>query len=125
MKDFVDVDFDDDYRIDMAPVMMRQRYKLQLLLTTNKMLEELSRSKVVWTGKDKKARKDFLKDYFKGVRVINKKNPVYIEMPTLKEVGNGRYKQVADKKANDIVKSQIDENNVNIEYPDIPTLPPS
>ena len=125
MKDFNDLVFDDDYRDNLAPVMTRQRYKMQLLKTTNAELEELAKSKVLW-GKDyKKSHKDFMKDYRKGIKVINKKNPVYIEMPTLKEVGKGKgqYKTVADKKANANIKQSINEDEIHVDYTDVPQLP--
>lgn len=127
MKDFRDLVFDDDYSGDMTPIMTRQRYKMQLLKTTNAELEELARSKVLWGKNYKKWHKDLIKDYGKGVKVINKKNPVYIEMPTLKQVGKGTgyYKKVADKKANDNIKNSINEDEVHIDYNDVPQLPSS
>ena len=45
----------------------------------------------------RKCEKTILQDFKKGLRIINKKIPVYIEMPQLKSVGNGMYREVDSK----------------------------
>lgn len=40
--------------------------------------------------------KDLMKDVKKGLKVINKKNKMYVEMPELVSVGNGQVKKVYD-----------------------------
>ena len=47
-------------------------------------------------GYERKKTRDIMKDVKKGIKIINKKVPLYIEMPTLKEVGNGQIKKVYD-----------------------------
>ena len=42
----------------------------------------------------KKCEKTILRDFIAGLKIINKKIPVYIEMPELKSVGNGMYREV-------------------------------
>ena len=81
----VDFDYDNDYVQAMVPIMIRQKHKTQLLLTTNFQLENLSKDTELYGRKYKKVQKDILKDYFAGVKMINKKNPVFIEMPSLVE----------------------------------------
>ena len=47
-------------------------------------------------GYERKKTRDIMRDVKKGIKIINKKVPLYIEMPTLKEVGNGQVKRVYD-----------------------------
>jgi len=83
----------------MVPIMIRQKHKTQLLLTTNFQLENLSKDMELYGRKYKKIQKDLLKDYFAGVKMINKKNPVFIEMPSLVEDKKEKsIKKVYDKK---------------------------
>lgn len=98
---------DNDYQQEMTPVMVRQRHKTQLISTTNHELELLSRDKLLYGRKYKKAVKDILKDYFLGVKKINQKNPVFIEMPQLKAVANGQIKKEYDKQLNTDVEDEI------------------
>ena len=95
---FNDLNFDNDYKEDMAPTMIRQRYKLQLIATTNNELDAFSKYRALWGKKYNKAVRDVFNDYFKGVRKINKKNPIYAEMPKLVPVGKdtGQIKEVYD-----------------------------
>ena len=99
----------------MAPMMIRQRHKTQLILTTNFQLEALSKDKVLYGRKFKKARRDLLKDYFLGVKKINKKNPVFIEMPKLQEVANGQVKKVYD----DTLENKPETEEILIAHSDI------
>lgn len=94
----IDFDYDNDYTESMSPIMMRQRHKTQLLLTTNFQLENLSKDMALYGKKYRKVQKDLFKDYFLGVKMINEKNPVFIEMPTLKE-DNGKIIKFYGKKA--------------------------
>lgn len=95
----VDFDYDADYAQAMVPIMIRQKHKTQLLLTTNFQLENLSKDMELYGRKCKKIQKDLLKDYFAGVKMINKKNPVFIEMPSLVEDKKEKpIKKVYDKK---------------------------
>lgn len=53
----------------------------------------------------------------KSVKEIFKKNPINIEMPTLKKVGNGQIKKVpAGKKAKDIDEIEIHNSQPEIEF---------
>ena len=93
----INFDYDKDYEQEMTPVMIRQKHKTQLIMTTNYQLEQLSRDKLLYGRKYKKATNDILRDYFLGVKKINKKNPVFIEMPQLKAVANGQIKKEYEK----------------------------
>lgn len=118
-----DLNFDEDYKEQMAPVMVRQRHKSQLISSTNKELDMFSRYKALWGKKYNRAIKDVLKDYFKGVRVINKKNPIFAEMPKLVPVGNGLVKQVYDNQSVDEV-TDVDVNlPLNADEPNSIDLP--
>ncbi len=109
---------------DMAPAMIRQRHKLTLINTTNSALNAFSRFKALWGNYYKKATRDIFRDYFKGVKAINKKNPIYLEMPKLVAVGkdNGQIKKQYDgQKLEDAeieIHSQLD--SVNSEKIDLP-----
>ena len=82
-----------------------------------------SRYKALWGKKYNRAIKDVLKDYFKGVRVINKKNPIFAEMPKLVPVGNGLVKQVYDNQSVDEV-TDVDVNlPLNADEPNSIDLP--
>lgn len=111
----IDFEYDNDYKQEMAPMMIRQRHKTQLILTTNFQLEALSKDKVLYGRKFKKARRDLLKDYFLGVKKINKKNPVFIEMPKLQEVANGQVKKVYD----DTLENKPETEEILISHSDI------
>lgn len=110
----MDFDFDSDYKQEMTPVMIRQKHKTQLILSTNYELEQLSRDKQLYGRKYKKATKDILKDYFLGVKKINKKNPVFIEMPQLTAVANGQVKQKYEKE----YKAEEKEDEILVTMPD-------
>ncbi len=45
-------------------------------------------------------RKIFLRNFRRGIRIIENKNPLYIEMPKLESVGNGYIKKVSDNSDN-------------------------
>lgn len=113
---FNELNFDDDYKENMAPTMIRQRHKMQLIETTNAMLDAFSKYRSLWGKKYKKAVNDVFKDYFKGVKVINKKNPIFLEMPKLVAVGKdtGQIKKVYEgqnpEEVDVEVHSQLDNN---------------
>lgn len=54
----------------------------------------------------RKCAKTILRDFNKGLRIINKKIPVYIEMPQLRSVGNGMYREI-DSKTKEPVSDEI------------------
>lgn len=54
----------------------------------------------------RKCTKTILRDFNKGLKIINKKIPVYIEMPQLKSVGNGMYREI-DSKTKEPVSDEI------------------
>ena len=54
----------------------------------------------------KKCEKTILRDFNAGLKIINKKIPVYIEMPELKSVGDGMYREV-DSKTKEPVSEEI------------------
>lgn len=54
----------------------------------------------------RKCEKTILRDFRKGLQIINKKIPVYIEMPQLRSVGNGMYREI-DSKTKEPVSDEI------------------
>lgn len=60
-----------------------------------------------------KASKSIRKDFKKGLKVINKKAEVYIELPKIESVGNGMYKETMEtEKVNDT--KEIVVSNLNM-----------
>lgn len=54
----------------------------------------------------KKCEKTILRDFRKGISIINKKIPVYIELPKLESCGNGMYKEI-DSRTKEPINNEI------------------
>lgn len=111
----INFDIDDAFSLDNTPTMERIRHKRKLIMDTNDIFVQLSKVQTIYPkGYYKRLQKEIKKDVFKGLKVINVKNPVFIEMPTLKKVGNGQIKAV--KK--DVKKDDLSEDdNIMVNLP--------
>lgn len=81
--------------------MLKFKYKLGLMRDGSKVFEDIAKNMAVYKscgyrGKKyvSKTLKSFYKDYCKGLKELDKKVPVYIELPKLEEQSNGQYKEV-------------------------------
>lgn len=92
MRDkIINFDIDSNFSLDDTPTMERIRHKRKLIKDTNDIFAELSKFKTIYPRwYFRRMQNEIKKDVYKGIKVINKKNPVFIEMPTLKKVGNGQ-----------------------------------
>ena len=89
--------FDEDINLEDIPVMERLKHKVKLHKTVSPLWKEISAEKEAYPrGYQKFITKTLMKDVKKGIKIINKKNPIFIEMPTLTSVGNGAIKRVPD-----------------------------
>ena len=95
--------------------MKRLSVKAKLIKDCANIFKAIEKDKEAFTGKAKrfaaKAKATIYKDYLKGVKIINKKIPVYIEMPKLKKEGNGTYSKEIPKSSDEpkeIIYEQVD-----------------
>ena len=78
--------------------MERLQNKGKLLEDCSYLFSQLSRFNATYPrGFYKKACKTIQRDFNKGIKIINKRIPVYVELPALKEYDNGMYQQVNPK----------------------------
>lgn len=79
----------------VSQTMTRLSHKIQLLYDTTDMWKTIAQNRACYPKKYYRAYvKSILKDTKKGLREIDKKNGVYVEMPKLESVGNGQVKKV-------------------------------
>lgn len=98
-EQIINYEVDKDFTLDGTPTMERIRHKKKLLQDTNGIFSDLSKYKTVYPkGYYNRILREIKKDVYKGFKVINKKNPVFIEMPKLESVGNGMVKEKYDGK---------------------------
>ena len=99
----INYDIDSNFCLDGTPTMERLRHKSKLIKDTNEIFSDLSKLQLIYPkGYYKKVMKEIKKDVYKGFKVINEKNPVFIEMPKLNSVGNGMIsKTVSDNISED------------------------
>lgn len=110
----INYDIDSDFTLDNTPTMERIRHKRKLILDTNSIFIELSKNQNIYPkGYYKKLQNEIKKDVMKGIKVINKKNPVFIEMPTLEQVGNG---QIRERYSN---ADPPDDENITVNLPTV------
>lgn len=80
---------------DETPSMERIKHFTKLVKDADKLWESMSMKKKVYpffyVGFLKKKLKSYVK---KGVKVLEKKIPIYVELPKYKKVGNGQVKKV-------------------------------
>lgn len=106
--------FEDEY--DNTPTMERLRHKKRLIKDINEELELLSKDKMLYGRHYKWFLRSVLNDGKLGFKNINKKNPVFIEMATLKSVGNGLTKKVSSFKedSDDEILVNLPNSNVRL-----------
>lgn len=91
----INFDIDNAFSLDNTPTMERIRHKRKLIMDTNDIFAQLSKVQTIYPkGYYRRLQREIKRDVFKGLKVINRKNPVFIEMPRLKQVGNGQIKAV-------------------------------
>lgn len=109
MNEFENLDIDD------VPLMERLKHKIKLHDAVRQVWKTLSAEKQTYPKSyARMMQRTFLKDVKKGLKIINKKNKVYIEMPNLEEVGNGMIKRVYEN-----IDEEEHENPIEVNLPDI------
>ena len=84
--------FDELSEIDNVPLMERLKHKAKLIKSMDELWLSISANKRAYPkGFERTSVKSLMKDFKKGLKVIDKKNPVFIEMPTLKKAGTNGY----------------------------------
>lgn len=102
---------------DDVPCMQRLRHKKRLIYDLNCILTNLASKETLYKRYYKKFLKSILKDGLEGFKKINKKNPVFIEMPSLKPTKiDGYVKEVYDN------AETTDDENILINIPDNPLI---
>lgn len=104
--------FDDLNMFDCPDVAIRLRYKIALFDAVEKEFRRTAENQKTYPkGYLKTKTKSIMKDVKSGLKIINKKNPLYLEMPKLEPVANGQVKQVF---SDDINNNKDDEILVNL-----------
>lgn len=107
-------DFED---LDVGMVAERLKHEMSLFHVAEKMFAETSEKRMTYPKRFEGLKtRTIMKEVRQGLKIIKKKNPLYIEMPSLKEVGNGQVKKEYDD--NFINKPVDDEVMVNIPIAD-------
>ncbi|MBE5741210.1 MAG: hypothetical protein E7351_01590 [Clostridiales bacterium] len=84
--------FEELSEIDNVPLMERLKHKAKLIKSLDELWLSISANKRAYPkGFERTSVKSLMKDFKKGLKVIDKKNPVFIEMPTLKKAGTDGY----------------------------------
>ena len=92
---------------DNAPSMERLIHKGQLINNCIGVYKTLAQYvAVIPKSFRKKAERSVTRDFMKGLRVINKNNPVFVSMPKLERVGNGMVKEV-DAKTKEPINNEV------------------
>jgi hypothetical protein len=95
----------------ISQTMERLKHKIQLLYDTTDMWKTIAQNRACYPKAYYKAYvKSILKDTKQGLKEINKKNKVYLEMPTLKSVGNGQIQKVHDTEEVNMGDEEIEVN---------------
>jgi len=96
----------------VTQTMERLSHKIQLLYDTTNMWKTIAQNRACYPKAYYKAYvKSILKDTKKGLKQIDKKNGVYVEMPTLKPIVDGQVQKVYDT---DEVSMEDDLIDVNL-----------
>ena len=113
--------FEEFDEIDNVPLMERLKHKAKLINSLDKLWLSISANRKAYpSGFEKAVVKSLMKDFKKGLKVIDKKNPVFIEMPSLKQVGK---KAGYTKKVYDNPELNSGDENIDVRLPNIPDLP--
>lgn len=90
MENFNDLDI-----FDCPEVAIRLKYKIALFDAVESEFRRTSENQKTYPrGYLKTKIRSLIKDIKSGLKIINKKNPLYLEMPKLEPVANGQVKQV-------------------------------
>ena len=108
--------FEELNELDNVPLMERLKHKAKLIKSLDELWLSISANKRAYPkGFEKVSVKSLMKDFKKGLRVIDKKNPVFIEMPSLQKAGiDGYVKKVYD------TKTSLTDENIEVRLPNIP-----
>lgn len=75
--------------------MLRLKLKAKLIKDTSSIFKDLSKNKAVLPKRYLRiSERTLMCDYKVGLKIINQKTPVYIELPKLSEAGNGMYSEI-------------------------------
>lgn len=103
-----------------APLMERLNHKGTLIKALDELWLSISANKRAYPkGIEQIAVKSLKKDFKKGLKVIDKKNPVFIEMPALKKVGKDGYV----KRVHEMQNSNSADENIEVRLPNTPNYP--
>lgn len=84
---------------DETPSMERIKHFSKLIKDADKIWDSMSRNRKIYPLLYFSFLRRKLKKYVKkGVKVLEKKIPIYVEMPKYKKVGNGQVKKEYDKR---------------------------
>ena len=98
--------------LGVGMVAERLKHEMSLFHVAEKMFAETSEKRMTYPKRFEGLKtRTIMKEVRQGLKIIKKKNPLYIEMPSLKEVGNGQVKKEYDDKF--INKPADDEVLVN------------
>lgn len=112
--------FEELSEIDNVPLMERLKHKAKLIKGLDELWLSISANKRAYPkGFEKYAVKSLMKDFKKGIKVIDKKNPVYIEMPTLKKVNTDGYV----KRVYDLPSENSADDDIEVRLPSAPNYP--
>jgi len=105
--------------LDNVPLMERLKHKAKLIRSLDDLWLSISANKRAYPkGFEKTSVKSLMKDFKKGLKVIDKKNPVFIEMPTLKKAGTDGYvKKVYELQNDNSADENIEIRLPNVDYP--------
>jgi len=104
-------EFDDTDNVQLAT---RLKHELKLFRSIEKEWKETSASKKAYPkGYEKFKVRVLMRNVKKGIKMIEKKNPLYLEMPTLRSVGNGQIKKVYSEG----VKSASSDDEIEVTLP--------
>ena len=98
---------------DNIESMKRLQFKGKLIADTLVLFEELaSKKEVVPKRLRKKSERTILQDFVKGLKQINQKCKVYIEMPEIQRCGNGMVREI-DPKTKEPVNNEIQVTSID------------
>ena len=92
----IDMNFINPETFDKTPGMERIKYKKKLIKDVLNVFSEISsKHQSCPKAVARVMKKSVIKDLKKGLKVLNSKIPVYIELPKYEKVGNGQVKLVS------------------------------
>ena len=112
--------FEELSELDNVPLMERLKHKAKLIKSLDDLWLSISANKRAYPkGFEKVSVRSLMKDFKKGLKVIDKKNPVFIEMPSLKKVGTDGYV----KKVYELQNDSSADDNIEVRLPNAPNYP--